>query len=147
MQYRLARLFIGRSVYLLGLTGCFLSIVAISVLYVNFQFSIVALISLVLSVIFLCGSWFAHIFYVRARLQAVWRRTATAGDQLPERLVVEIEQLSTKLGEIETNLNHKFDSHAEQQLNEYKTQAFNSHLNLQDFKATLLETRSSHNEG
>lgn len=147
MQYRLTRILSGKSVYLAGLVSCFLSIVAISILYVNFRFSLVALVSLVLAVISLCGSWLAHVFYVRSRLQVVWRETSTARDQLPESLVVEMQQLSTKLGIIETDLSQKFDSHAAQQLNEYKTQAFNNHLNLQDLKVSLLETRGFRDEG
>lgn len=127
MKRFMRRIFIGRrTVYVTAIAGSITIITSVSVNLVPTIPEVIPSSFFVLAVLFFCASWLSYVLSERVAARN-------------EQSAIGHEELSNTLSELEVAVEQKLCEHTRSQLDEYKTQAFNNLVALQEFKFSLLE--------
>ena len=146
MKRSLARLLRGRkTVYMSAIIGFSSMILGLALFFRNEGLTVAIFSFFIVATVFIGISWFSHVLYVRSQLQVIQKNTSSTASR-SSRFDLEVKQLSRKFAQVEASLEEKFDIHANQQMNEYRTQAFNTLLSIQDFKDSTLEEPEPYHE-
>lgn len=159
--------------YLACIAGSALLLAAIFVFFITETLSVLAVVTLAISVLAYSLSWLAHVYESRTKLTRLVRDTRLSreditgqGERLEQlikdrikresrdmktvkdgisQLLAQQKRLFEDSEKMETSFRATLESHHKRNLEEYKTQAFNSYLGLQELKTLIFDEQ--HNDG
>lgn len=112
-----------KTVYLAAILST-ISIIMSGILFITGMSLVSVLLFFVLGSMFSCISWVSFVLHSRVERGKQWTR-------------YELNELSKQLSAMMTSVDEKLTEHIDRQLNEYKTQSFNTLVSLQNLKISL----------
>ena len=100
---------------------------------------------LLVGILSLTLSWIIYVRSSRLRIKEMEKGLGRIIDKLTE-VHITSREFKKQLQEVEESLDVKLARHSDKWLSEYRSQAFNTFVSLQDFKALLQEGQESQNE-